>query len=129
MPDYTQSITVDRPADTTFAYLREVRHLPEYFEHMRSAEPTEGEAVHVTADVFGDEEEGEAWFRVDEARRRIEWGSERAGSDYHGWLEVGDEGDRASVRLGLHMHHPDVDGSIEKTLENVRQRVEADRAT
>jgi uncharacterized membrane protein len=124
MPDYTRSITIDRSADETFAYVREVRHLPEYFEHMVSAEPADqGEAVHVTADVFGEKEEGEAWFRVDDGRRRVEWGSERKGSDYEGWIEVGEEGDGAVVRLGLHMHQPDVDDSIDKTLENLRSRI------
>jgi len=40
-----------------------------------------------------------------------------------GWIEVDGDGDGAVVRLGLHMHQPDVDGSIDKTLENLRARV------
>jgi hypothetical protein len=65
MGDYEQSRDVNAPAQALFDYLADVRNMPSYFSSMTSAEPAEGEAVHVTAVVDGKEREGEAWFKID----------------------------------------------------------------
>jgi uncharacterized membrane protein len=130
MPRIERSIHVDASADALFRYLADVEHLPDYFPDIVAAEPEQGERVHVAAKIpDGTTRDGEAWFRVDEGARRIEWGSEDD-SGYHGWIEVGDDGQGSEVRLGLHMHHEDVDDSIGRTLAQIRENVEgAGRAT
>jgi uncharacterized membrane protein len=83
MADYERSQTVEAPAGALFGFLADVGNLPRYFEQMTSAEPAGAEAVRVTAEVDGREQEGEAWFRVDQEAKRVEWGSEGP-NDYHG---------------------------------------------
>lgn len=123
--DVERSVEVDAPADRLFDYLSDVSHLPEYFDSMTDAHRTDGDAVAVTAEVpGGGHQEGEAWFRVDDERRRIEWGSEGE-SDYHGWLEVDDRGDTSQVRVGIHAVHDDVEDGLDRTLGNIKAKVEA----
>lgn len=57
MGDYEQSRDVNAPAQALFDYLADVHNMPRYFSAMTSAEPAEGGAVHVTADVDGKEQE------------------------------------------------------------------------
>lgn len=133
MTEYSRSVTLTTDPDTAFGWLSDVRNLPKYFDSMTSAEPTgEGEEVHVTAQVPAHdgkpatEQEGEAWFRTDESARRLEWGSEDPGHDYHGWLEVApsSDGTGSEVTLGIHMQHDDVDDSIGTTLERIRTQLD-----
>jgi uncharacterized membrane protein len=79
MGDYQRSQDVDAPADQLFGYLSEVGNLPRYFTAMTSAEPAGGDAVRVTADLNGTTREGEAWFRIDQERRHLDWGIRGAG--------------------------------------------------
>lgn len=125
MPEIERSIEVDAPPERVFAYLRDVRHLPAFFEHMTHAEPAGPGEVRVEADIFGDGVGGEAGWEVDEDARTIAWRSERPGSDYHGWLAVAERRDGSEVRLGLHMHHPDADGTVDRSLANVKRLLEA----
>jgi len=126
MTTIERSIQVSTDCSRTFDYLSDVGNLPRYMDSMTSAERTSAEEVHVTAEVpGGGHQEGEAWFRTDPERRRIEWGSEGS-SDYSGWLEVDEEPQGGSVvRLGLDMVHEDVDDSIGRTLGNLKAQVEA----
>jgi uncharacterized membrane protein len=129
MADYERAQTVEAPAEALFAFLAEIGNLPRYFEQMTAAEPAGGEAVRVTAEVDGREREGEAWFRVDRESRRVEWGSEGP-NDYHGWLDVTDEGGGRST-VAVHVStervedRPDeINQGLERTLGNVRRLVE-----
>ena len=127
MGDYKQSIKVNAPAAQLFGYLSDVRHLPEYFTAMTSAEPAGPEAVAVTAKRDGNTYEGEAWFRVDRARQHLEWGSEGP-DNYHGYLDVTSDGPGSSVEVFLHTERhdaSDVDQGITDTLTAVRRLVEA----
>ena len=126
MGDYQRSQSVDAPAQQLFDYLADVRNLPHYFQSMVSAEPAEGEAVHVVADVQGSERAGEAWFRVDQEGLRLEWGSEGDGG-YNGSLDVTGDDSRSTVELSLHTEEVDsdrIEQGISKTLENVKSLVE-----
>jgi uncharacterized membrane protein len=129
MADYERSQTVEAPAGALFDFLADVGNLPGYFEQMTSAEPAGGEAVRVTAEVDGREREGEAWFRLDREGRRVEWGSEGP-NDYHGWLDVTDQGGGRST-VAVHVStervedRPDeINQGLERTLENVKRLVE-----
>jgi hypothetical protein len=99
------------------------------YERSQTVEAPGGEAVRVTAQVDGREQEGEAWFRVDREAKRVEWGSEGP-NDYHGWLDVTDEGGgRSSVAVHVSTvrveDRPDeLNQGLERTLGNVKRLVE-----
>lgn len=127
MDDYQRALDIDAPAQQLFDYLSDVRTLPKYFDSMTSAEPAEGEAVHVVANVNGTEREGEAWFRVNRERQHLEWGSE-GDSNYHGSLDVSGDGETSTVTVSLHTERFDsgeLDESLDGTLANIKTLVEA----
>ena len=127
MGDYQHSVDVAAPAGQLFGYLSDVRNLPRYFSAMTSAEPAGDEAVHVAATTHGNTREGEAWFRVDQQRQHLEWGSEGP-SDYHGRLDVSGDGATSSVTVFLHTERHDsgdVEQGIIDTLADVKRLVEA----
>ncbi len=119
------SIDVDAPAEHLFDYLSDVRHLPQYFATMHEAEPAGGEAVHVVADVNGAREEGQAWFRVDEQSKHLEWGSEGT-NGYRGSLDVTGDEHTSTVRVTLHTEHGDstqISKGIATTLDKIRHLI------
>lgn len=129
MADFTESTTIDMPAQALFDYLSEVGNLPKYFARMTSAEPGDGEEVHTTARMpDGTEVAGEAWFRVSESSQRIEWGSEGP-NDYSGYLDVTPAGDTSTVEVHIHTTRVEdqdqqiVDG-LRETLGSIKQQVE-----
>jgi uncharacterized membrane protein len=117
---------VAAPADKVYAALADVRNLPRYVPQLTSATPHDGDHVTVQARYEGHTQEGEAWFRTDDERRRIEWGSE--GSDYNGWLQVDPEGESTSLlTLSIATVHGDApDPEVMGTLDAIRRLVEAD---
>ncbi len=81
MATFERTLTIDADANRVFDYVSDIANLPEYIDQMTDAEPGEGESVKTTAVIdTGDGEtrtvHGEAWFRVDDEARKIEWGSE-----------------------------------------------------
>lgn len=119
--------SVDAPANALFSYLSDIGNLPKYFSRMTSAEPAGEEAVRTTAtELDGRTVEGEAWFRVNQNARRIEWGSEGP-NDYHGWLEVQGDSERSTVAVHLstqRVANGEVDQGIEETLQKIKRLVE-----
>jgi uncharacterized membrane protein len=125
MSEIERSVTVAAAPDEVFAFVSDVRRLPDYMDHMTAARPEQGDVVHVEADVEGDHEVGDAWFHVLAEERRVEWGSRRAGSDYRGFIEVAAADDASRVTLGINLHHDEAAPSVERTLANVKRLVEA----
>ena len=132
MADFVASQQVAAPVDQLFGYLADVRNLPGYVEGMTGAQPTGGQRVRTRAEVDGRTYEGEAWFRVHEAERRIEWGAEGP-SGYHGELDVSGDALQSSVTVRLHTERAraddpeataQVEQGIEQTLRTIRQIVE-----
>lgn len=127
MAEYRSTTDVAAPADTVFDYLADVDNLPDYFARMRSAEPTGEEEVRTVAEgPHGETYEGEAWFRVDPDRRRLEWGSEGQ-SHYSGHLEVTSVGGGARVEVAISTEHTggdEVQRSLDETVATIRQQVE-----
>ena len=117
---------VAAPADKVYAALADVRNLPRYVPQLTSAEPHDGDQVTVEARYEGHTQHGEAWFRADAERRRIEWGA--AGSGYRGWLQVDPEGEATSLlTLSIETVHGDApDPEVMGTLDAIRRLVEAD---
>ena len=129
MGDFSGTTTVNASSEALFDYLSDVSNLPHYFSRLTAASPGDGEEVHTTAQMpDGTEVKGDAWFRVDDAANRIEWGSEGP-SNYSGHLEVSASGDGSSVEVSVHTTRVD-DGnelaqdSITETLGNIKRLVE-----
>lgn len=126
MADHEGTTDVNAPASRLFEYLSDVSHLPDYFASMRSAEPAEGEAVQVVADVNGEEVAGEAWFRVNHDQKHVEWGSQGP-SGYRGLLDVTGDDHTSTVTVKLHTEHGDrkqIDEGVEQTLREIKRLVE-----
>ena len=118
--EHTHHVAAD--ADKVYAALADVSNLPHYVPQMTKAEPHDGDKVTVEARYQGHTQHGEAWFKTDDAKRRIEWGAE--GSDYHGWLQVepDDTGDGSVVTIHVAQDHPsDADDDLIEAIDNIRQ--------
>jgi hypothetical protein len=73
----------------------------------------------------GHTQRGEAWFRVEEEARRIEWGS--PDSAYRGRLEVSPDGDGSRLTLFLATARGGApDSEVMGTLDAIRRLVEAE---
>lgn len=131
MADFLGTTDVSVPADALFDYLSEVSNLPKYFARMTSAEPGQGEEVKTTAKMpDGTEVQGDAWFKVDEAAKKLHWGSEGP-SEYEGELEVTGEGGSSTVEVRLRTTRVEpadagVKDGITETLANIKRLVESD---
>jgi uncharacterized membrane protein len=127
MGEFEKSGSVHAPASQLFDFLSDVRNLPRYFARMTSAEPAAGEAVRVEAVVPGGQhQEGEAWFRVEKATRRITWGSEGP-KEYSGELRVDGDDTASTVTIRLHTDADggDSDSDLSESISNIRRLVEA----
>ena len=131
MPDYKASTAVDASATALFDYLSDVSHLPDYFDRMTSAEKTEDEVVHTSADLNGTMVEGDAWFEVDRDSTTLSWGSEGP-NNYHGHLIVSENGaDTASVTVTLTTTRAggsEIQDGLDQTVANIKRLVEDEAA-
>ena len=130
MGDFTGSTSVSIPVDALFGLLSDVGNLPRYFARMTSAEPGDGEQVRTTATLpDGTEVQGDAWFRVDRAARRIEWGSEGP-SEYAGHLQLIPDGQGSQVEVHVHTarvrdRDREVTDGVRETLEQIKALAES----
>lgn len=127
--DYENTTQVSAPADTLFDYLADIDNLPAYFARMKSARPVDGgDAVHTVAEgPDGQTVEGEAWFRVDRAALRIEWGSQGE-SDYSGYLDVTPAGAGSQVEVHIstaRVRSDSVQDGVDETVRTIKAKVEA----
>ena len=119
--EHTEHIAA--PADTVYAAISDVGNLPRFVPQMTAARAAGGDRVEVDARYHGREQHGEAAFRADAERRRIEWGSP---SGYHGWMEVAPDGDGSRLTLFLNtVHGSESDHDVAATLDAIRMLVEA----
>jgi uncharacterized membrane protein len=126
MADYEARTELGADADEVFHYLSDVANLPRYFTRMTSAEPGDGEEVHVTADLGDRTVEGEAWFRIDNDAHTLAWGSE-GDNNYHGQLQVSEHGLASSVSVTLstdRVAEPQIQDGLEQTLANIKKLLE-----
>jgi hypothetical protein len=135
MGTYEQSIAVAVSPSRLYAYLADVDNLPEYMPRITQAHAVDdGDAVDVTARIHPEGEEpqivrGEAWLRVREDGRSLEWGSQGP-NDYHGELQVdpGDDGG-STLRVRLHTERTEgdqVDAALREVVDEVKELVEHD---
>ena len=137
MGTYEQTIAVAVPPARLYEYLSDVDNLPEYMPRITQAHAVDdGEAVDVTARIDPEGEEpqtvhGEAWLRVREEGRSLEWGSQGP-NDYHGELHVDaadDAGSTLTVRLHTERTEGDqVDSALREVVDQVKTLAERDGA-
>ena len=121
--EHTQHVAA--PPDRVFAALAEVSNLPRYVPQLTAAERINGDKIKVQARYEGHTQEGEAWFRTDQSRRRIEWGAVHG--DYRGWIEVDEDDTGSRLTLFLATTHGDApDSEVMGTLDAIRRLVEAE---
>ena len=100
MAEYERSRVIFAAPDDVFAFAADPRNLPTYLPTVRAAEPEgDGERVRVHGERHGQPYEDDGWFRVDPARRRMEWGSDER--NYSGEMAVSDDGGNALVVVRL----------------------------
>ena len=115
---------VAAPAGQVYAALADVGNLPRFVPQLTAARRVEGDVVEIEARYEGHTQRGKGWFRADDEHQRIEWGAE--GSDYHGSIQVDEDGDTARLTLMLNTSHGDApDHDVMATLDAIRRLVEA----
>ncbi|MFO7276396.1 MAG: SRPBCC family protein [Pseudomonadota bacterium] len=135
MSEYEHAVTVRAPADKVFEFVSNVENLPHYLPTVDSAEPQPGERVRVRGRVQGRSYDSDGYYRVNAAKRRMEWGSDGE-NQYRGWLTV--EGDGATSNVRVHLSFEprpdqiqqferqtgDADRTIQQGLEEALQRIQ-----
>ena len=115
---------VAAPAEAVYAAISDFSNLPRFVPQMTAARQAAGDRVEIDARYGGHEQHGEASFRVDDNKRRIEWSSP---SGYHGWMQVDPDGDGSRLTLFLETRHgAERDHDISATLDAIRMLVEAE---
>jgi uncharacterized protein YndB with AHSA1/START domain len=115
---------VAAPAEAVYAAISDLSNLPRFVPQMTAARQAAGDRVEIDARYDGHEQHGEASFRVDDNKRRIEWS---APSGYHGWMKVDPDGDGSRLTLFLETRHgAERDHDISATLDAIRMLVEAE---
>jgi len=102
MAEYERSRLVQASPDDVFAFVSDANNLATFLPTVDVVEPQAEGRVEVHGEVRGRSYEDEGWFRVDEARRRIEWGADER--TYSGWLTVA--ADDAGAQVVAHLSMP-----------------------
>jgi carbon monoxide dehydrogenase subunit G len=123
--EHEQTTRLPVPPDRLYRTIADIGNLSRFVPPLRSVRRTDAGHVEVDAQYEGHEQHGQAWFRTDEAARRVEWGSE--GQPYRGWMQVEPDGDGS--RLTLHVtterltseHLGEVRAYVASTIESLRK--------
>jgi uncharacterized protein YndB with AHSA1/START domain len=111
--------------DRVFAAIADPENLPHYVPQLTAVRRVGSDKLEVEARYEGHTQRGEAWFRAEESKRRIEWGA--PGSEYRGWIEVSPEEGGSRLTLFLTTARGDAsDSEVMGTLDAIRRLVEAD---
>ena len=114
-----------RSAQSVFAAIADPENLPHYVPQLTAVQRADGDKLTVEARYQGHTQRGEAWFRADESKLRIEWGA--PDSEYHGWIQVSPDADGSRLTLFLATARGDAsDNEVMGTLDAIRRLVEAD---
>jgi uncharacterized protein YndB with AHSA1/START domain len=129
MAEYERSRLVQASPDDVFAFVSDASNLATFLPTVDMVEPRAEGRVEVHGEVRGRTYEDDGWFRVDEARRRIEWGADEG--TYSGWLTVAQANGGAQVVTHLSFApfvtatgHP-ITGEPEAEPDSIEQSLEA----
>lgn len=99
MAEYQRLRRMDAAANDVFAFVANAENLAAILPTVHSVRPDGEGRVRVRGEVRGRSFEDAGWFRVDDARRRLEWGAD--GGDYNGSLTVAGTNGDAEVAVHL----------------------------
>jgi uncharacterized membrane protein len=105
MPEYTDRIEVNAPADAVFAFVADVENLPKYLPTVHQAHSQGGERIEVEGEANKHPYKSDGWFKVDQSGKAMTWGSDGE-NDYSGKMKVSGDGSRATVECSLHFTPP-----------------------
>jgi hypothetical protein len=121
--EHVHSEHVAADPDRVFAALRDPATLAGFVPQLTKVDQQGDDRVEVEARYDGRTQRGDAYFRADDAGRKVEWGTERG---YRGWLAVEADDDGSMLTLGLHTTHVEhADHDVAATLDAIRRLVEA----
>jgi carbon monoxide dehydrogenase subunit G len=110
--------------ERVFGALADPENLPHFVPQLTAVKREDGDRLTITARYEGHTQEGEAWFRADEASMRIEWGA--PGTDYRGWIQISPDDAGSRLTLFLATHRGDAsDTEVMGTLDAIRRLVES----
>jgi uncharacterized protein YndB with AHSA1/START domain len=95
MAEYERSRLVQASPEDVFAFVSDASNLATFLPTVDTVEPKTDGRVEVHGEIRGRTYDDDGWFRVDENRRRIEWGADER--TYSGWLTVAAEDGGAQV--------------------------------
>lgn len=122
--DHVHSEHVAAAPDRVFAAIAAPGNLTRFVPQLTKVSTQGGDRVEVEARYEGRSQHGDAYFRTDEAARRIVWGTD---GGYNGSMTVEPDGDGSMLTLSLHTTHIEhADHDVAATLDAIRRLVEAD---
>lgn len=123
--EHEQTMKIPVDADRLYRTIADIGNLTRFIPPLQSVRRTDPDHVEVDAEYQGHHQHGQAWFRTDDAARRVEWGSE--GQPYRGWMQVEPSGDGSQLTLHVTTerlaseHLGEVRAYVDSTLESLRK--------
>ena len=94
MQEFEQTETVKVASEQVFAFVSEIKNLPQYLPTVRQAELKGGNRIHMQGQAPGASYNDSGFFKADPQQQRMEWGADD-GHGYQGWLQVQSRGEQA----------------------------------
>ena len=124
--EHEQTARIPVRPERLYRTIADIGSLTKFIPPLRSVRRTDPQHVEVNAEYEGHQQHGQAWFRTDDAAKRVEWGAE--GQPYRGWMQIEPAGDDAS-NLTLHVsterltgeHLGAVRAYVASTIESLRK--------
>ncbi len=142
MGEYERSITINASRKQIEDFVSDFNNLPKYVPTTKSAQPQEGERVRVQGEApNGNKYDADGYFRVNESKNRLEWGSDGE-NQYAGWLEFKGDNTQGPSEVTVHLSltpprkvseemskragSPDnaINDGIQKSLESIKNQLE-----
>lgn len=102
MSEYEHTVTISATPEAIFAYVADLRNLPDYLPVVRSATPLDSGRVRLRGQVDGRSYDVNGYLDSDPSQKRMEWGTYGAQA-YGGRLEIHPYGTDLRTLLTVHL--------------------------
>ncbi len=103
MGEYERSITINATRKQIEDFVSDFSNLPKYVPTMHSAQAQPGDRVRIQGETpTGLSYDADGYFRVNESKNRLEWGSDGE-NQYSGWLEFKGSNTTAPAEVTVHL--------------------------